>query len=228
MTAQDTYDDSPDDTLAAEYVLHVMSVPERQAFEARLRDEPELQALVRAWESHFVALADEIVEVAPPPQVKAAVDARVFGAPARRRRLGWVFGGLVAASAILAMVLVTPVTRGSLVLDATHSVEVASESGDLVIAVTFSDADGALVVQRSSGAPEPGRAHEMWLIPEGAEAPVSLGVIPAEGQARVAIPDPLRGQLSAAIFAVSDEPDGGSPTGQPTGAVLAAGPIQTL
>jgi anti-sigma-K factor RskA len=62
----------------------------------------------------------------------------------------------------------------------------------------------------------------LWLIAEGG-APVSLGLLEPQGPSRITVPDDLRPVLAGATLAVSDEPPGGSPTGQPTGAVLAAG-----
>ena len=64
------------------------------------------------------------------------------------------------------------------------------------------------------------RARELWALPEGG-APVSLGLMPASGEARLALDGRQRAALKAAAnIAVSDEPAGGSPTGAPTGDVL--------
>jgi anti-sigma-K factor RskA len=69
---------------------------------------------------------------------------------------------------------------------------------------------------------------ELWLI-EGDAAPVSLGVLPEAPQARVPLDRALAARIAAgALLAISDEPEGGSPTGAPTGAVLAAGPVQEI
>jgi anti-sigma-K factor RskA len=64
----------------------------------------------------------------------------------------------------------------------------------------------------------------LWLI-AGGNAPVSLGVLPDSGIVALAFPVDLKDQLRGATLAISDEPDGGSPTGQPTGAVLATGVV---
>jgi anti-sigma-K factor RskA len=64
------------------------------------------------------------------------------------------------------------------------------------------------------------RSRELWALPEGA-APVSLGLMPERGKVRLALDDRQRAALAQAVkVAVSDEPEGGSPTGAPTGAVL--------
>ncbi len=69
------------------------------------------------------------------------------------------------------------------------------------------------------------RARELWALPAGA-APVSLGLLPKSGSIRVALNDRQRAALAQSEqVAVSDEPQGGSPTGAPTGEVLGVAPI---
>ena len=46
------------DELASEYVLGTLSAPEREAVQQRLRNEPELQAAVDAWERRLLDLTD--------------------------------------------------------------------------------------------------------------------------------------------------------------------------
>lgn len=67
--------------------------------------------------------------------------------------------------------------------------------------------------------------HELWAI-AGDAAPVSLGVVPENGRITLTLPDALRGSpQSGLVLALSDEPPGGSPTGAPTGDVLAVGEV---
>jgi len=67
------------------------------------------------------------------------------------------------------------------------------------------------------------RDAELWIIPEG-QAPISLGVIPQDAPARIAVPAGLKGGGTyTATLAVTDEPLGGSPSGAPTGSIRAAG-----
>jgi anti-sigma-K factor RskA len=70
-----------------------------------------------------------------------------------------------------------------------------------------------------------GKTHELWALPEGG-APVSLGVLPHTGERRVILTAAQRAALSnSKQIAVSLEPDGGSPTGAPTGPVLLVAPL---
>lgn len=56
--------------------------------------------------------------------------------------------------------------------------------------------------------------HELWIIAPNAN-PVSLGLL-QDRPLVVTYPEPPAGF----VFAVSVEPEGGSPTGQPTGPVI--------
>jgi anti-sigma-K factor RskA len=64
-------------------------------------------------------------------------------------------------------------------------------------------------------------AHELWALPSNGSAPVSLGLLPQQGELVRELSPAQRAALAAAAqFAVSREPAGGSPTGAPTGPVL--------
>jgi anti-sigma-K factor RskA len=72
-------------------------------------------------------------------------------------------------------------------------------------------------------------SFELWMLPgEGPDqAPVSLGLIPASGEISLRLTAELAAALVAAGgLAVSLEPAGGSPTGQPTGPILYQGVIE--
>jgi anti-sigma-K factor RskA len=72
------------------------------------------------------------------------------------------------------------------------------------------------------------RVPELWLIVPGKD-PRALGVIDAQKPVALAIPAHLLAEAtSEAALAISLEPPGGSPTGQPTGPVIAVGPLTKL
>ena len=82
-----------------------------------------------------------------------------------------------------------------------------------------------VVVPATPVAFEQGRAPELWLIPAGGK-PISVGMIARDKPTTLALDPTLLAQLGpTAALAVSVEPVGGSPTGQPTGAVIAKGAI---
>ena len=66
-------------------------------------------------------------------------------------------------------------------------------------------------------------AHELWVIPSGGK-PRSLGTMPAARQMHMRLADALAELMrQGATIAISVEPPGGSPTGAPTGPVIASG-----
>jgi anti-sigma-K factor RskA len=72
------------------------------------------------------------------------------------------------------------------------------------------------------------RVAELWLLVPG-EQPKSLGLIDATKPAMLAVTEPMRDHMKDGMgLAVSLEPPGGSPTGQPTGPVVAQGKITSL
>jgi len=69
-----------------------------------------------------------------------------------------------------------------------------------------------------------GHSAQLWAI-RGTDAPRSVGVMPA-GPAQLTVPAAVRPVLTAeTVLAISIEPAGGSPTGLPTGPVVATGKL---
>jgi anti-sigma-K factor RskA len=70
-----------------------------------------------------------------------------------------------------------------------------------------------------------GHDYQLWLIPEGGQ-PIALGILAGDGVQAMELPQALVRAIDAkASLALSLEPEGGSPTGLPTGPVLASGKI---
>jgi anti-sigma-K factor RskA len=96
--------------------------------------------------------------------------------------------------------------------------------GPAVFVAVVDPQSHVIVVTPASVAKTKDRSPELWLIPAGGK-PIALGLA-AFGRSvrlnpKVQIGDPAR-----AILAVSMEPLGGSPTGQPTGPVVATGALE--
>jgi anti-sigma-K factor RskA len=70
----------------------------------------------------------------------------------------------------------------------------------------------------------PDTAWELWMLREGDQRPVSLGLITTHETQDVVLPQELSAAVNAAAgLAMSVEPKGGSPTGIPTGPILYKG-----
>jgi anti-sigma-K factor RskA len=81
-------------------------------------------------------------------------------------------------------------------------------------------------VRRVGAAPEPGRSYELWLVSDRFPQPRSLGVIGAgDFTVRPALATYEPEVINQATYAVSLEPEGGSPSGVPTGPVLFVGKL---
>jgi anti-sigma-K factor RskA len=233
MTENDeSTDDKDNGVIAAEYVLGVLERQARRQVELRLAREPELAAQVAFWEQRLGSLADGIAPVTPSPETWTAIEAKLAAARAPRtlwhsltfwRRLAIGTSALAAASlAALAWIAVLPAPDVALMarLDTTGGqpgfVAAAAPSGD------------SLVVVPASFGPIDQRALELWIIPGGGR-PHSLGLIEANRPVRVSVPKELLAYVAAdAVLAVTLEPPGGSPTGLPTGPVVANGKLARL
>ncbi|MFN3845885.1 MAG: anti-sigma factor domain-containing protein [Paracoccaceae bacterium] len=199
-----------DDTLAGEYVLGVLNLTDRLAAEARLKTDPAFAAQVVRWESHFAPLNEGYASVPVPDGLFSEIEARLFPvAPSSRTRWHmWLAGALTAAAIMVALLMLMPPSSPGRVI-------ANLGAPDAVVAYQARHDSGHLIVSRITGsAPPAGQTHELWVIAPGA-APVSLGVI---GLQPLDVEYPL--PPSGWVLAISVEPEGGSPTGAPTGPVI--------
>ena len=103
----------------------------------------------------------------------------------------------------------------------------APNASDVSYLAVYDAATGEVALSHVSGERGAGRDYELWMV-EGQNAPVSMGVIPAGDTARLAVKPEIRAKLDKGVaLAISLEPAGGSPNGQPT-TVVAVGGLQSL
>ncbi|TIW18221.1 MAG: anti-sigma factor [Mesorhizobium sp.] len=227
-----------DDLLAAEYVLGVLSAEERQSASRRIDTETAFVRLVDAWEVHFAPLAAAYAAVEPPASVKVAIDRRLFtssastsGAPSGRLWTSLAFWRGLAAAAIaaLAVYAVLPYVNPPVQPPGTRLVaSLSADNSNVKYLAVYDAARHEVGLSLVSGDRGAGKDFELWMI-EGKNAPVSMGVIPAGQTARMAVAPAVQQKLAqGAVLAVSLEPSGGSPTGQPTGPVVAAGDLKGI
>jgi anti-sigma-K factor RskA len=222
-----------DSMLAAEYALGVLQGEVRQAFARRMEQDQALAAEVRHWDEHFVDFSDDIAPVQPPSSIETALEQKLFttAAPEQKPSLWNSLGfwrGLAIASvaAVLAVGAwnVRPVTQ---LPNAGLVAQLAGDTNAVKLVAYYDEASGQLRLNRTEGKASAGRSFELWLI-AGKDAPVSLGLLPTDASGSFAIPVALRSKLKGGTLAISDEPQGGSKTGAPTGAVLATGQLTNV
>ncbi len=243
MTDPDPF---PRDDEAAEYVLGTLSREERVAFEQTMAGDPALAVRVRFWEERLVPLADRVEPVEPSPTLWQRISSGLGAGPEdragtanvlawpvsadlvriRRSRSRWRVAAGAAASlaAALALVIASGLLRDP--FPTSGLVAVVNRSGDLPALIVRVDPRAGVVQVRALGAETPaGRSLELWSIVAGG-APRSLGVV-AAGPTRVAVPAEDRPRLDGATIAVTVEPQGGSPSGNPTGPIVYQGRLVT-
>jgi anti-sigma-K factor RskA len=94
--------------------------------------------------------------------------------------------------------------------------------------LTVDVANRNLTMRRVSAPREPGRSYELWLISNKFPAPRSLGLVSTGDFTQwsdVALDDPA--SIGDATFAVSLEPEGGSPTGAPSNVIFLGKPVES-
>lgn len=218
-----------DEMLAAEFALGLLPATEQAILARRIETDLTFARLVGEWEERLSPMADGFLPSDLPPAVKQALDRRLFGTAAPRQGL-WsnlaLWRGLAGVATIAFLVAVTlPALRPAAPADRLAASLTAEGSGVTYI-VLYDSATGRVSLAHMTGAAVEGRDFQLW-IAAGAEAPVSLGVIPAGVSTHVSVTsDQIRALMTtAAHMAISLEPPGGSPTGQPTGPVLAVGDL---
>ncbi|WP_425098663.1 anti-sigma factor [Tropicibacter sp. S64] len=212
---------------AAEYVLGLLPEDERRAFEARLRDEPDLEQDVAAWAAYFTTFTDSLEEVPPPPALWRRIEAAAFGR--EKKKPFWQQLWPYAAGAVLGAAVTWGVYTSGM-LDLTpephlYADLVAEEQGYVMLAHWAPDS-GTFMLRRDAGDYPQDSSVEIWVIPGPDSAPVSVGLMQEVGLTQIPVPEALVPLMtSGTTVALSLEPLGGSPSGAPTGPILATGPL---
>ena len=196
------------------------------------------RAARETWEMRLAPMLATAPEIAPPDALLDRIEAEIGaeapamaagaatsfnGGPAgmgaevvqlRRRVSLWkgvAAAGMAAAAALALYVAVPQETAPDPVAAKYVAVVTADDSGQTGLLIHFDTGTGVATVIPAGARPPDGASYEMWHLPEGATKPVSLGLLPQNAVARQTI---VAGEGD--LFAISLEPQGGSPTGQPT------------
>jgi anti-sigma-K factor RskA len=234
-------DQDDDDIMAAEYVLGTLEADERTVFASVLTHAPAKAALVARWEARLAPLGTLVPEIVPPRTVWDRLTDTLFGPPAapplvtilgggrddpqRLRRSRDIWRGFALASGALAASLVILVAEQEIVKrwgEQPSYVAVVNRGGDAPALIVRVDLSSGQVFVRPVSAEVPeGKSLELWYIGAG-KAPKSMGLVDS-GPLRVPLPEGAK--LDKATFAVTVEPEGGSPIGGPTGPIVYSGQL---
>jgi len=246
MSDDTALEDAPD-MAAAELALGLLEGEERAHALRRMLAEHGFAQEVERWRMHLAPLFDLWPAMEAPPGVLGRVERTIDGshvAPVAavpvKRSLFWpVAAGLssVAAAAMLVVIVMRPIAVPGPasqpvppIAAARASMLVASidrgKAGAPVTAVY--DPNSADLRLTPAALADSDRSAELWVI-AGDGVPHSLGLLKTSGASSLKVNRDNRARLAAgATLAVSIEPIGGSPTGLPTGPVVAKGVLSQV
>ena len=228
-------------SLAAEFALGLLEGEERARAEQRMASDADFARDVARWRGRFATLNEETTDRMPPSGLWARIEAALNGSASandnvialRRERTIWrsATAAMTAVAAALALILllqprptVTPIAPQP----AASAPMVAIVGGDAAakVVVSWEPSAKRMIVAVAGNLPVDARhSHELWVIPADGK-PRSLGVLGTSKQAHMQLANALADLLQqGATIAISVEPKGGSPTGAPTGPVVASGAL---
>lgn len=218
-----------DDLLAAELAFDLLDEEDRHSAAERARTDDVFASALARWQDRAAGLLPTAIRM-PRPSLWAAIERNLPGSPflVSRRTLRWWQGATAAASLLAASLLVIVAVHRSpparlVPVSPLYVAVLTGHESEAVVAVTidakgqWKAAPGALTLKD--------RVPELWVIAKGSK-PRALGVIASDRRSHaVARPEIVSVVAPGATLAISVEPVGGSPTGQPTGPVILTGTV---
>ena len=210
--------------LASEYVLGTLHGRARVRFQRLLMQHRSMRHVLWQWESRLNSLGGSLPSVQPRQELWKKIEQQLgFDATqlpnnvvrlpqAKVRTWQWLTGAATAASLILAVFLfVQSPTNEQL---HTQVAVVQSEKAQALWSIELGK-NSLTVTATDNFKPLPDQDYELWMVAADGRPPVSLGILPKQG--KLTLPrNVLLDQVKVAALAVSLEPLGGSPNGQPT------------
>jgi anti-sigma-K factor RskA len=236
--------------LAGEYVLGSLTLEERREVDAQRARDRALASAIADWERRLAPLADFVPGEEPPAQLREEIIGRIWRLEAhpanvlplhqhavrRWRRIAIAASALAAVLAAVVVIVLQslPATPTALVavLQRSAAGQTADESGDVRGAPAFIVAIDtqlkSIVVTPLAARPVPKRNYQLWL-EQPKTAPLPLGIVATASPTTLPWPTANGAEqlppaaLRNATLAISLEPEGGSPSGTPSGPILYEG-----
>lgn len=223
--------------LAGEYVLGTLDSQERSNVDQQRLTDSELENAILDWEQRLIPLVENVDELAPPALIRESLEQRLDGITAtnssrtkpseipptanvvflKRRLQGWRWAaGLSSAACLLLAALLW---LGPKPIEERQFVAVFQQNDQQPAFLLSVDLDEQLVhIRPVTAKPIAGKSYQLWIKADSlGPQPRSVAVL---DQALSVNPTVLRQYdpelLKQATFGISIEPEGGSPTGQPT------------
>ena len=233
MSAPDREEDR--DALAAEHVLGLLEGEAARRADDLEESDPGFAALVADWRKRFA----EFDETAPEEMADEAIWHRIEAgigtalrptAPSAQGRLAglwdslgfWRAVGLTACAASLALAVGLAVFGARRPLPPTLVAVLLTDDNRAAALVNIGSDGRAELVPIAPVAVPAGRVLQVWTLWDRARGPVSVGLTPAPHRLALGL-DALPRAVPDQLFEITLEPEGGSPTGRPTGPILMKG-----
>lgn len=220
--------------IADEYVLGLLETSEQAVVEAEMEGDDDLRAAIAASRDRFLpldAIAEpagvgealwERIEAGLPTQVEVVAEKPERARPSNdNRRIAWRHVALsaIAASLLLAIGLGVTLTRTA---EPLVIAVLLNDRGEVQAVVEDFGNDNASVRLLTDYDVPADKAIQVWTLPSRDMGPMSLGLLEGSRSASLKAPT-LPQPQDAQLYELTLEQAGGSPTGRPTGPILAKG-----
>ncbi|TWF58466.1 anti-sigma factor [Neorhizobium alkalisoli] len=225
-----------DEVLAGEYVLGVLPAEARRRVEDRMATDRAFARIVQRWESDLSSMNEEYEPVTPPARVFADIQTRLFGAEQAPAPGLWNSAAFwrwistaTSAMAVLAILFGSGLFNLNRIAATPPLVaKLSGPNAQVDLLASYDQQSGRLQVVPVAAGPARNKSLELWVVPASGN-PLSLGIMPSDFDGDMVIPADLRSRIGeGATLAVTLEPFGGSPSGLPTGPIVASGATQKL
>jgi len=227
-----TFDRKDIPAIADDYVLGLLEASDAESIEAAMERDGELRAAIAKSRERFLPLDTGVepaavngelwnnIESRLPPQDKSTANRPIRTAnDNKRNRWRSIAISAIAATVVLAAGLTFSLTRTA---EPLVIAVLLNEAGEVQAVVEDFGNEKATVRMLADFAVPQDKTIQLWTLPSREVGPVSLGLIDGVRSARLegpVLPTPRSDQL----YEITLEQAGGSPTGRPTGPILAKG-----
>lgn len=229
----DSIDPDPDTVTAAELALGLLEGQALRDAEMRRRGDILFSEKVARWERHFALWFERWPEAIPPESAREALMRTIGIKPANDNPRSWKVATFLGTAVAAALVMFLAVRQ------APSPVEIPAAEPSRFLAAALTAEDGVTRVPVLIELPgkrlrmppaidvPAGRSAQLWLI-AGDDRLAPIGILQTSDRglsAQVSLPNRV---AEGAVLAISIEPMGGSPTGRPTGPVVASGALASI
>ena len=219
--------DQRDQVLAAEFAVGALDGDLLAEAQKRYENELAFRHEVDEWSERLQPLLDEITPQEPSPHILGQIQTRLdLVEKPKDSWFAWLNNKFMAAGLALGLFVIAAVGSFNLMPiffapQAPLLIAAMTEEGQPISARVENNNANVIIVADLE--PDATKDRELWLITDASPNPISLGVINAKGETRLDVASETASLIAeGAVLAISLEPIGGSPSGLPTGPVVAS------